>query len=185
MILPPLTASPSAIEALRRKHLENPTYGAMGIRFASLVRRFARELKATSGLDYACGKGVLADLLVTEGTLARCHKYEIGVEAFAVPCPELVDLAICNHALYEFSPEAFVASVAYLWQISTLGAFISFQWGGPGQGAMHWDASMQDADWVFATLRAHWPCHRVLDSGPGVRLRQFVFMGFAQARYWI
>jgi hypothetical protein len=187
MILPPVTATAEQIMALHQKHIDLPNYGAMGTRFAPLVRAFAKEIGARTALDYACGKGQLADALLAEGAFASIHKFEIGIPAFRAPCPEPVDLAICNHALYEFKPDGFVASVAYLRAISTRGGFISFQWGGDGQGCRHESRGMQDADWVYATLRQYWPCHRLLDSGPLAvpAQRQFAFMGFVVRPRWI
>ena len=172
------------LNALRTKHASIPGYGAGGARFFPLVSAFAREIAARSALDYACGKGNLADKLMSEGVVPLVHKYEMGVPAFSNPCPEMVDLVICNHALYEFRPADFVASVVYLRAISRLGAFITFQWGESlNKGLSHWEGPMQDADWVYSTLRQHWPCHRMIDSGPNEsKYRQFVFYGFTKVK---
>lgn len=183
MIVPPTTVNGTDLDALRRKHTEHPAYGAGGAKFAEMVRAFCIELKATTALDYACGKGMLADMLTGDGTLASVHRYDVGIEAFSTPCPAPVDVAICNHALYEFSARDFVAAAGYLRKIAKRGAFISFQWG-DAQGGAHWADPSQDADWVYGTLRQYWPCHRMLDTGPTSSMRQFVFMGFVELQRW-
>lgn len=186
MIQPPVTLSPDRVASLRQKHVDIPSYGGTLVhRFADLVRDFVGETGARTALDYCCGKGLLADLLVADGTLQSVHKYDVGIEQFSVPCPHVVDVAWCNHALYEFAPEHFVAALRYLRGAATRGVFISFQWGEPQQGSLHWRAPMQDADWVYGAMRQYWPSHRVLDSGPSETLRQFIFTGFVEPRRWI
>lgn len=185
MLAPPVTATADAIERLRAKHLEYPAYGAGGLKFHKLVKAFCLEIGAASALDYCCGKGVLVDALLRDRTLQWAHKFDLGIKAFSEPCPRPVDLAICNHALYEFAPEAFHDGLNYLGRMATKAVFISFQWGDTkASGASHWYGTMQDADWVYLTMRHHWPAHRLLDTGPTRSFRQMVFYGFNKAPSW-
>ncbi len=82
-----------------QKHKESPKYGSYGDRLADFVRHMAKELCATSILDYGCGKRQLEKAL---GFAINNYDPAIpGCEA----TPEPADLVVCMDVLEHIEPE--------------------------------------------------------------------------------
>lgn len=81
-------------------HIENPTYGSSGWQWASTVQDLIFQSKATSVLDYGCGKQTLAKSLP-----------HINITGFDPAIPGLdnppapADLLVCTDVLEHVEPE--------------------------------------------------------------------------------
>lgn len=82
-----------------QKHRTSPVYGSYGDRLAEFVRKLAKDIGATSILDYGCGKRQLEKAL---GFAINNYDPAIpGCEA----SPEPADLVICADVLEHVEPE--------------------------------------------------------------------------------
>jgi hypothetical protein len=80
-------------------HEDRPDYGTSGHRWVVPVRELAREMGATSILDYGCGKRTLERELGF-----AINNYDPAVEGLDA-APEPADLVVCTDVLEHIEPE--------------------------------------------------------------------------------
>src|SRR5262245_55345835 len=92
--------TPEYIEQNRLLHERVPEYGMSGQRWGRYVERLITEEKFVSVLDYGCGKGTLAKVLVG---------YNVAEYDPAVPGkdgrPQPAELVVCTDVLEHIEPE--------------------------------------------------------------------------------
>ena len=80
-------------QELAKRHLESSVYGSDGFRYQETVRKLIEATKATSVLDYGCGKGVLASKLDFP-----IWEYDPAIEG-KDQSPKAADLVLCTSVL--------------------------------------------------------------------------------------
>ena len=94
-------------------HLAKPHYGNGGYLAAARVERLARELGATSILDYGCGKGSLAEAL--RHLPVACYDPAIpGRDEPPVPA----DLVVCSDVMEHIEPDCLSDVIRHLHALS-------------------------------------------------------------------
>ena len=94
----PAIASPEYLEQNRKLH-ENPAYGISGSKRAEVVKKLIESTKATTVLDYGCGKGTLAESLAFP-----IWEYDPAIPGKDRP-PRPADLVVCTDVLEHVEPD--------------------------------------------------------------------------------
>ena len=82
-------------------HAREAVYGSAGKQWAGTVRRLIARYRATSLLDYGCGKGSLAKALAKD---IDVHQYDPAIEDHAAE-PSPADIVTCTDVLEHIEPE--------------------------------------------------------------------------------
>jgi SAM-dependent methyltransferase len=113
--VPRMIISPEYAEMNRQMHEQIPQYGAGGHRYAPVILQAVRTYKATSVLDFGCGKGTLAPVLRANGLDVREFDPAIrGKDTF----PEPADLVYCGDVAEHVEPELLLAFLDSLRQVT-------------------------------------------------------------------
>lgn len=115
------TISLDYIEKNNKLHLSNPNYGAGGSKWSFLIREIADQLKATTILDYGCGKQTLSKAL-EEFNVYEYDPAIIGLDE--IPCTN-ADLIVCTDVLEHVEPDFIHAVLAEIADIATKAAFFT------------------------------------------------------------
>ena len=82
-------------------HAREAVYGSTGKRWAGTVRRLIARYRATSLLDYGCGKGSLVKVLAKD---IDVQQYDPAIEAYAAE-PSPADIVTCTDVLEHIEPD--------------------------------------------------------------------------------
>lgn len=109
---------------ITEKHATDPTWGNTGEHYLDMVVELAHCVKATSILDYGCGKGTLLDALDAqyEGEIVL-QGYDPAITKFGLD-PEPADLVLCTDVLEHIEPDCIDAVLAHLRSLTKIGAFL-------------------------------------------------------------
>lgn len=104
-------------------HAERPDYGRLGAsKWADTVRKLADKYRATTILDYGCGKGLLRGALMIYGLDVR--NYDPAIEEWA-GTPEPAELVVCNDVLEHIEPDCLEAVLDDLKRVTArVGMFV-------------------------------------------------------------
>lgn len=101
-------------------HQSRPDYGTSGKQWAAKVARLARQVGATSILDYGCGKQTLKAALPDW----RVIGYDPAVPGLDTP-PHPADLVVCTDVLEHVEPEHIDAVLDDLCRLAQKAAFVT------------------------------------------------------------
>jgi SAM-dependent methyltransferase len=117
--------SPAYKDLQKELHSRPQGYGGKGSKWADVVFELARNLQATSILDYGCGQGTLAAALrAREKTgLLRVDEYDPAIKGKDRP-PLFADLVTCTDVLEHIEPERLDAVLAHLRALARKAVFV-------------------------------------------------------------
>ena len=96
-------ATPQYRATLQERY-KRPGWGGSGYHHWIATATFARELGATSVLDYGCGRGKLRESLLEFSHLKDIHEYDPGIVGKdALPSP--ADLVVATDVLEHIEPD--------------------------------------------------------------------------------
>lgn len=108
---------------MTQKHATDPSYGTEGEHYLEMVVELAHVIKASSILDYGCGKGTLLEALdgQYEGDIVL-QGYDPAITKFGLD-PECSDLVVCTNVLEHIEPDCVQAVLSHIRSLTTIGAF--------------------------------------------------------------
>lgn len=117
--------SPAYVEEQRLLHRRPEGYGGKGSKWAAAVLGLARELDATSVLDYGCGRGTLAATLrgLDDSGIIRVDEYDPAIKGKNA-LPSFADLVTCTDVLEHIEPACLDAVLAHLRALARKAVFV-------------------------------------------------------------
>lgn len=157
-------------ELNRQLHVQNPTYGISGARYADIVRKLSDMLGTKDILDYGCGKRTL------ERDLGfKIENYDPAIRGLD-QSPMPADIVVCTDVLEHVEPELLDSVLRDLVKLTKREVVISVHTGpamktlADGRNA---HLIQQDPDWWLANLRVLFRHQRSFALGE----KNFVFIG--------
>ena len=123
MITQDQIASPGYRDVLKQRYTM-PGWGASGHSHAPVVDSFAREVGATSILDYGCGRGTLKKVMPRFDV----REYDPGIIGKDM-LPEPADLVVSTDVLEHIEPELLDNVLAHLKGLARKGLFLNIATG--------------------------------------------------------
>lgn len=102
-------------------HAKNPNYGAGGDKWADRAWLMSMGLKATSVLDYGCGKGGLVRALIGKAPDRDYFEYDPAVKGKDVD-PEPADMVVCTDVLEHVEPDKLRSVLEHIAGLCKVGA---------------------------------------------------------------
>lgn len=146
-------------------HAEKSSYGAgyATKEYYPFIEQFARTLKATTVLDYGCGKGALQK--------AKPHLMVVNYDP-AVPewagAPEPADLVVCMDVLEHVEPECVEDVLDDLQRLALKGIFLTVATGPAGKtlaDGRNAHLIQQPPDWWLPKFMARWEMRMFASKG--------------------
>lgn len=124
MIAPSALISPAYLELQRRLHARPKGYGGKGDTWAQPVLDLVARFRASSVLDYGCGRGAL------KRALEPIKPVSLDVREYdpAIPGkdgrPSFADLVVCTDVLEHIEPDRLDAVLAHLKTLARTAVFV-------------------------------------------------------------
>jgi 2-polyprenyl-3-methyl-5-hydroxy-6-metoxy-1,4-benzoquinol methylase len=117
--------SPAYAEQQKQLHARPAGYGGKGAKWADVVLGLARELDATSILDYGCGQGTLASAVRDrdDSGVIRVDEYDPAIKG-KDHLPGFADLVTCTDVLEHIEPERLDTVLAHLRALARKAVFV-------------------------------------------------------------